>query len=137
LIARPAKAREMQELCHMQARVLVADDDPDLLDIVVTSLTESGADVVSATSGADLLEHLADDGPFDLIITDVAMPWMTGFQVAHSVREAGLDVPVIIMTGRDDPGLTERVQSLGGRAALLRKPFDSQALDAAVAALLA
>jgi len=121
----------------MHARVLVADDDLDLLQIVVASLVQSGADVVSATTGADLLEHLADDGPFDLIITDVVMPWMTGFQVAHSVREAGLDVPVIIMTGRDDPNLADRVRALGGRAALLRKPFDAEALDAAVTALLA
>ena len=127
----------MQRNNPMHARVLVADDDLDLLQIVVASLVQSGADVVSATTGADLLEHLADDGPFDLIITDVVMPWMTGFQVAHSVREAGLDVPVIIMTGRDDPNLADRVRALGGRAALLRKPFDAEALDAAVTALLA
>jgi DNA-binding response OmpR family regulator len=120
----------------VHARVLVADDDPDLLEVVATSLTDSGAEVVRATTGADLLEHLADDGPFDLIITDIGMPWMTGFQVAHSVREAGLDVPVIIMTGRDDPSIPERVRSLGKRAALLRKPFDSEALGAAVASLL-
>ncbi len=130
-------ARTVHELECMHARVLVADDDPDLLSVVVASLIAHGAEVVSATSGADLLEHLADDGPFDLIITDVAMPWMTGFQVAHSVREAGLEVPVLIMTGRDDPHLSDRVRSLGGRAALLRKPFDSTALDAAVASILA
>jgi DNA-binding response OmpR family regulator len=126
----------MQISSTVHARVLVADDDPDLLEVVATSLTESGAEVVRATTGADLLEHLADDGPFDLIITDVAMPWMTGFQVAHSVREAGLDVPVIIMTGRDDPSIPERVRSLGKRATLLRKPFDNEELGKAVASLL-
>jgi two-component system OmpR family response regulator len=120
----------------MSPRVLVADDDPDMLDLVEAALTRAGADVVCVSTGADLLERLADDGPFDLVITDVAMPWMTGFQAAYSLREAGLEVPVIVMTGRDDPSIPERVRSLGEHAVLLRKPFGTRDLQRTVASML-
>lgn len=120
----------------MACRVLVADDDPDLLASVVDSLIDAGADVVSATTGADLLERLAEDGPFDLVITDISMPWMTGLQVVLSAREAGLEMPVMFITGSDDRSLHRRVRSLGKRTLLLSKPFDSAQLRAAVMQLL-
>ena len=116
----------------MPLRILVADDDSDLLEVVVESLTDAGAKVASARSGAELLERLGEDAGFDLIIADVLMPWMTGLQVASSVREAGLQMPVILMTGMRDPSLSERVGSIEG-AILLRKPFGADELRAAVA----
>ncbi len=116
-------------------RILVADDDADLLEVVVESLTEAGAKVASAKSGAELLKRLGEDASFDLIIADVLMPWMTGLQVASSVREAGLEVPVILMTGATDASLNERVDLLDNTV-LLRKPFDQDDLKAAVQRLL-
>jgi CheY-like chemotaxis protein len=135
----PATARGMRGALpdRMTGRVLVADDDPDLLDLVATSLAARGLDVARAMTGADVLELLADSGPFDLMITDIAMPWMTGLQVVSSVRDAGLDIPVIVMTGLHDPNLSERVRAMGSRTSLLRKPFDLAQLNAAVAAILA
>jgi CheY-like chemotaxis protein len=56
------------------AHVLVADDDPQLLDAVAEALTTMGADVIRATSGAELIDQLANAGPFDLVVTDVGMP---------------------------------------------------------------
>ncbi|NUP11525.1 MAG: response regulator [Polyangiaceae bacterium] len=120
----------------MHLRVLVADDDPELLGTVASTLSESGADVVRASTGAELLEGLAERGPFDLVITDISMPWMTGLQVAHSAREAGLDVPLIVMTGLRDASIAERVGALGERVALLKKPFDYGQLTAAIAKLV-
>lgn len=119
----------------MSLRVLVADDDPDLLEVIVEALTYQGAKVASASSGAELLERLAEESPFDLVITDVLMPWMTGLQVASSVREAGMEVPVIFMTGLEDASLIEKVRALQ-RTALLRKPFDAEQLQATVAKLV-
>ena len=129
-------ARELHapERC-MSLRILVADDDADLLEVVVEALTDAGANVASAKSGAELLKRLGEDGAFDLIIADVLMPWMTGLQVASSVREAGLEVPVILMTGNRDSSLDERVDSLD-RTVLLRKPFGDRELRAAVEKLL-
>jgi CheY-like chemotaxis protein len=120
----------------MHCRVLVADDDPDLLQQVLASLTDAGAEAVGAASGAELLERLAEEGPFDLVITDLSMPWFTGFQVTHSVREAGLEIPVIVMTGHRGAALRDQVRSLGARVALLEKPFDAATLRAAVAHML-
>lgn len=119
----------------MPLRILVADDDADLLEVLVESLTEAGAHVASVKSGAELLKRLGEDASFDLIIADVLMPWMTGLQVASSVRDAGLEVPVILMTGAGDASLDERVDSLD-RTLLLRKPFDQGELKAAVQKLL-
>ena len=116
----------------MSWRVLVADDDPDLLETVAAALSAAGATVVRASSGAELLERVAEDGVFDLVITDVSMPWMTGLQVAHSMREVGLAIPLVVMTGVRDSTLPERVRSLGEDVTLLRKPFDLEQLRAAV-----
>jgi CheY-like chemotaxis protein len=113
-------------------RVLVADDDPDVLDDVACSLEVLGASVTSAVSGSDLIMRLGEDRPYDLVITDIAMPWMTGLQAIHSTRYAGLATPVIVMTGLRDPELPSRVSALGDHVTLLHKPFTFDQLKRAV-----
>lgn len=113
-------------------RALVADDDAEMLSLVSEVLHRFGADVVAVASGGDLLEALANDGAFDVIVTDISMPWMTGLQVMHSARAAGLPVPVVVMTALRDPTLPEQVTSLGARAELLHKPFSISDLYAAL-----
>jgi CheY-like chemotaxis protein len=119
----------------MSLRILVADDDADLRESVVELLTDAGAEVASVQSGAELLARLGEGEPYDLVIADMLMPWITGLQVTSSVRDAGLNVPVLLITGAADATLEERVDSLE-RTVLLRKPFDSDQLRAAIAALL-
>jgi CheY-like chemotaxis protein len=98
-------------------RILIADDDPEMLELVSNIATKQlRAEVTRAATGHELLQAIAH-GDFDLIITDISMPWMTGLQVMHSARTAGLPVPV---------------HSLGERARLIRKPFSLQELMAAV-----
>jgi CheY-like chemotaxis protein len=94
-------------------RALVADDDVDMLSVVSKALLQFGAEVVVATSGGELLEKIANGGNFDVIVTDISMPWMTGLQVMHSARTAGLRVPVVVMTALRDPMIPEQVASLG------------------------
>jgi two-component system, OmpR family, response regulator TctD len=118
-------------------RVLVADDDSDILNLVGTALRNFGADVVSVSSGGELLESLANAGAFDVIVTDIAMPWMSGLQVMQSARTAGLPVPVVVMTALRDPSLPDQVRSLGARAELLHKPFSVDELYAAIRRSLA
>lgn len=120
----------------MKLRVLVADDDPDLLGTVAAALIRAGAEVVRATTGIELLEGLAEQGPFDLLITDVSMPWMTGLQAAHTARAAGLDIPTIVMTGLADALVRDRFGALGENAILLKKPFDYDQLTSAVNTLV-
>ena len=120
----------------MVARVLVADDDPQVLDDVASAVEQLGVDVTRANSGAELIAHLGEDSPYDLIVTDVAMPWMTGLQAMHSTRYAGLATPVIVMTALRDASIPDQVRALGGNALLLHKPFPLAALEAAIAKLL-
>lgn len=118
-------------------RVLVADDDHELLDAISEGLLRLGADVTCSHNGAELIENLADKGPFDLVITDIAMPWMTGVQAIHAARTAGLGTSVIVMTALRDEGIPARVQALGKNAALLYKPFALADLEATALSLLA
>jgi CheY-like chemotaxis protein len=117
-------------------RVLVADDDPELLAAVADALSRLGADVSRAESSAELIERLAGEGPFDLVVTDVSMPWMNGLQAIHAARMAGLGTSVIVMTALKDERIAARVEALGRRTILLRKPFDLKQLETAVEELL-
>ena len=120
----------------LEARVLVADDDPDLLEVVADCLARLGADVICASTGAELIDQLAEHGPFDLVVTDIAMPWMTGLQAIHAARLAGLSTSVIVMTALRDSLIRSRVKALGKNTALLEKPFDLEALESIVVKLL-
>ena len=118
------------------AHVLVADDDPELLSVVADGLTQLGAEVTRASSGAELIERLAQAGPYDLIVTDVGMPWMNGLQAMHATRAAGLRSAVIVMTALRDPRIPTMVQALGANVVLLRKPFGLSELESAASKLL-
>ena len=120
----------------MGVRVLVADDDPGLLDAVAAALTHLGFDVIRASNGAEPVEQLAHAGPFDLVVTDIKMPWMSGLQAMHATRAAGLGTSVIVMTALEDQRIGALVQGLGENALLLRKPFDLSELEAAAQKLL-
>jgi CheY-like chemotaxis protein len=119
-----------------RARVLVADDDPQLLEAVSEAFTQLDANVVRASSGEDLIEQLATAGPFDLVVTDISMPWMSGLQAIRSTRAAGLATSVIVMTALTDSRIPAQVKALGANAVLLRKPFDLSELESAASMLL-
>lgn len=119
------------------ARILVADDDRGMLECVAEALEARGAEVVRAETGAALIEQLADEGPFGLIVTDVAMPWMSGLQAIASARYAGLPTPLIVMTASADPRIADDVRALGEDVVLLRKPFGLATLLSAAERLVA
>ena len=122
---------------ELNARVLVADDDAEFLDVVAEGLSRLGADVIRARNGAELIDHLAEHGPFDLVVTDIAMPWMTGLRAMHAARTAGLDTSVIVITGLREERIPARVKALGGNAVLLEKPFTLADLESVALKLLA
>ncbi len=117
-------------------RVLIADDDEETLRTVAAAVELLSADVTRASTGGELLEHLGAEDPFDLIITDVSMPWMTGLQVMHSVRTAGLRTPVVVITALRVPSVDTQASTLGENAVLLHKPFDVEDLHAAIGTVL-
>ena len=116
-------------------RIAVADDDPDCLDLVSQLLSGRANEVHFAISGAELVVLLAERGPFDLIVTDVDMPWVEGLAVMRAVRAASIDVPALMMTGLARPELQSEVDQLGN-AWLLRKPFGPAEFRRAVSAAL-
>jgi CheY-like chemotaxis protein len=118
----------------MSVKALVADDDPAVLSTIAHALARLGYAVARAASGAELVDRLADQGPFDLIVTDISMPWMDGVNAIRSMRTAGLATPVIVITGLAAQEIATQVRALSP-AILLRKPFDLQELEAAVASL--
>ena len=117
------------------ARIVIADDDQDTLDLLHRALRSATTEIVEAASGAELIQRLAEDGPFDLIVTDIQMPWMHGLDVLRSARAADVTTPTLVVTGASRAEHQATVARLGN-ARLLRKPFGIAALREAVAALL-
>jgi CheY-like chemotaxis protein len=117
------------------ARVAIADDDPESLELLVDVLRGPTTEIHAVATGAELVVLLAEKGPFDLIVTDVDMPWMEGLAVVRSARAAEIHAPVLIMTGLDRPDLQASVARLGN-AKLLRKPVGLSELRDAIAQLM-
>ncbi len=116
-------------------RVVVAEDDDDMRAVMCELISGLGVEVAPASSGGDLVRLLTDDGPIDLVVTDVRMPWMTGYNVALSARNSGMRVPIIIVTAFPDDVLAAQVERLGS-AVLLAKPFRPEELLSLVRARL-
>jgi two-component system, cell cycle sensor histidine kinase and response regulator CckA len=116
-------------------RALVADDDGESVAWLADVLLGLGATVVTASSGAELVCELARHGPFDLVVTDIGMPWAEGTAVVRAARASAFRAPVIFISGLTRPGLAAAVASLGN-ARLLIKPVGAVALRAAIQELL-
>lgn len=117
-------------------RILIVDDDPDILVLSSRILEEEGYDVVTASCGLDALEQFGS-GQFDMVLLDVMMPEMDGYTVSNHLRMAGVprNFPVIFVTARDDAeSLKEGFRS--GATAYLTKPFNRRSLVSTVRAFL-
>lgn len=120
----------------MGKRILVVDDEAKLLKAVAITLRGEDYEVTTANNGADALVHINRAIP-DLIVSDIRMPGMDGFQFARTLRQnARTDmIPIIFLTAKDER--KDRLQSLrSGIDAYLTKPFDPEELLAVVANIL-
>jgi two-component system phosphate regulon response regulator PhoB len=117
-------------------RVLVVDDEPDIVALVVYHLAKSGYRVSSAASGADALAQIRKDRPA-LVVLDLMLPDISGFDVLERMRadESLRDVAVLTLTARGDEADRIRGLSLGADD-YLTKPFSPQELVLRVAAIL-
>src|SRR5271154_4132550 len=116
-----------------QPRVVVVDDEPDLCRMVADYLARHGFAMRTATGGAGLDEHLAEEDA-DLLILDVNMPGEDGFALARRMRAIS-PVPILMLTAADD--VVDRVVGLEiGADDYMTKPFDLRELRARVRALL-
>ena len=115
-------------------KVLVVDDEPNIRELVEVALKFHGCAVAVSASGKDAL-HQAEMYEPDLMILDVMLPDMDGFEVCRTLRSEGNDVPVIFLTARDTTSDTIRGLTLGGDD-YVTKPFSVEALVARVRAVL-
>jgi CheY-like chemotaxis protein len=117
-------------------RILVAEDDEDTRNVVVTALIEEGYDVIAVEDGLQLvecLEIIARDSlrSPDLIAMDIHMPGPSGLELLDELRSAGWVTPVVIMSSTVSHEVRARVERAGA-AAVIEKPFDLFALRAAI-----
>ena len=115
-------------------RVLVVDDEPNIRELVEVALKFHGCTVTTASGGHDALRQAEASRP-DLIVLDVLMPDMDGFEVCRRLRAAGNEVPVIFLTARDTSSDTVTGLAIGGDD-YVTKPFSVEALVARVRAVL-
>ena len=83
----------------MSAKILIADDDPVVLDMLVNTLQEHGFEVIAATDGESALQLARRQHP-DLVLLDVMMPRLLGFEVCRELRRES-NVPILMLTARD------------------------------------
>jgi FixJ family two-component response regulator len=107
--------------------VAVVDDDPRLLESLEELLESAGYATRSFASAGSLLANGLSD--MDLLITDIGMPGVDGFELRDVVKKARPELPVFLVTGRHEIADQDRAQGISG---FFRKPFDAQALLAAV-----
>jgi len=118
------------------ARVLVVDDTPHNVKLLADLLAVKGYEVTTAASGAQALEQIAREPP-DLVLLDVVMPGMTGYEVCRKLREdrATATLPIVMVTALD-PG-TERIKGIeAGADDFVTKPLNQPELLARVKSLL-
>jgi two-component system OmpR family response regulator len=115
-------------------RILIVEDDPVLADGLTRTLKHADYAVDCATSGIDA-DHVLAAQPYDLVILDLGLPGIDGFEVLRRLRRRGGAVPVLVLTARD--ALTDRVKGLDlGADDYMIKPFDLPELEARVRALI-
>jgi two-component system OmpR family response regulator len=117
-----------------EARLLVVDDEPSILELLSVTLRFAGFEVATATNGADALNKVRDLSP-DLLVLDVMMPGLDGFAVASTLRSRGDQVPVVFLTAKD--ATEDRVQGLTlGGDDYVTKPFSLEEVVARVRSVL-
>jgi DNA-binding response OmpR family regulator len=109
--------------------ILVVDDDPGIRQVVTLALQEAAYRVQEAANGEDALAQIAADPPA-LVLLDLQMPVMSGWQLLAQLSDHGLQVPVVVMTA----GQRARTEAARlGAAGYLAKPFDLATLATVVA----
>lgn len=114
-------------------KILIADDDSDLLGLIGFTLTQAGYLVVKATDGPTAIRAYEAEQP-DIIVLDINMPGASGFQVCEAVRQKSR-VPIMMLTARGEEEDLVRALELGADD-YLTKPFSPRTLLARVKALL-
>ncbi len=110
-------------------KVLIVDDEPDLLETMAFRLDAAGYEVITAADGASGVKKAREEGP-DLIIMDVMMPGMDGFEALEKLKEeiATRKIPTVVFScGKDEEEWAKKSLKLGA-AGYIVKPFETESL---------
>src|SRR5690349_5589983 len=104
-------------------RVLVVDDDPDIVQFLATLLELEGISTARAGGADEALAACAAEPP-DAILMDVAMPGLDGLGLCRRLRASGVSCPILVVSARPAPDLPRRAREAGADE-FVRKPFDN------------
>jgi YesN/AraC family two-component response regulator len=112
------KLEKLKEL-----KMLFVEDEPDLINIISTTLTKLNLNFLTANDGEEALEIYKNNLDIDIIITDINMPKMNGLALIENVRDIDSSLPVIVMSAHTEQEYIKKAAQLGVTSYLL-KPFD-------------
>jgi two-component system OmpR family response regulator len=117
-----------------KTRVLIVDDEPNIRDLLATSLRFAGFDIQTAANGTAAVAAVTESEP-DIILLDVMLPDMNGFSVTKKLRSAGIQAPILFLTARDE--VEDKITGLTvGGDDYLTKPFSLDEVVARIQAIL-
>ena len=114
-----------------KAKVLIVEDEPELLQILKDDLEYSGFRTVGHSNGMDALDFLKKNSNgqemVDAVISDINMPKMSGIELLRQVRQSGINVPFVVYSGYSDTDKATEARSLGAFE-VIEKPYDPEKL---------
>jgi len=123
----------MKSRCH----VAIVDDDQSVRKALERLLRASGLDAETFGSAHDFLASLPQGTtPPDCVVLDLQMPGTSGLDLQRQMARFGLQLPIVVITGHDEPGMRARCLAAGA-SAYLRKPLEAETLLAAIEAAIA
>ncbi len=106
-----------------KVKILFVEDEEDLITIISDTLTKLQANFQTATNGQIAFDKIQESNDFDLVVTDINMPIMSGLELIEKVQKTNKDLPFIIMSAHTEPEYIKKAEELGIDNYLL-KPFD-------------
>ncbi|MCA0335418.1 MAG: response regulator transcription factor [Actinobacteria bacterium] len=117
-----------------EARLLVVEDEPNIRELLATSLRFAGFEVATAANGSEAIRQATELAP-DLVVLDVMLPDVDGFTVTRKIRDSGRHVPIVFVTARDS--LDDKIKGLTvGGDDYVTKPFSLDEVVARIRAVL-
>ena len=106
-------------------KILLVEDEDLIRDLLELKLQEEGYDVITAENGEEGLERILKERP-DIVILDIVMPKMTGFEVLKALQERKISLPVIVISNSGQPVELEEAKRMGAVDWLIKTEFDPQ-----------
>ena len=115
-------------------KILIVDDDPEVNEVLELMLTQMGHEVTAVTQGQEAIARLGQD-TYDMVITDVFMPEVSGWEVVEAVKQKSPETPVVFITGWGAQLDREQING-SGVDGIITKPFSKQAISDEIARVL-